>query len=88
MTAGQEKHLVCIWQQHKGMFMHLCRMNDFIVLNQAKLEVSEKAQIACNWNPDILLGDTMTKDDRALKDAMEIWVRIVWASYYNVQMPL
>lgn len=37
VATCQEKHLICIGHCHKGMFMHLCRMKDFIELNQIEV---------------------------------------------------
>ena len=37
--------------------------------NEAKLEVSEKLQEACNWNADILWRDDLTEEDRVFQEA-------------------
>lgn len=37
VATCQEKHLICIGHCHKGMLMHLCRMKDFIELNQIEV---------------------------------------------------
>ena len=49
-------------------------MND--TSNEAKLDVSEKIQEACDWNADILWRDRLTEDDRVFQEAKR-GVRIV-----------
>lgn len=44
--------------------------------NEAKLDVSEKLQEACDWNADVLWGDRLTEDDRVFQEA-KMGVRIV-----------
>lgn len=49
-------------------------MND--LSNEAKLDVSEKLQNACNWNADILWADRIDDTERIMQEA-RLGVRIV-----------
>lgn len=38
--------------------------------NKTRNEISEKIQLACNWNADIIWMDHLSKNDRIYKDIM------------------
>lgn len=44
------------------------KLKDGCLSTQVKSEISEKIQIACNWNADILWRDRLDESDRVLHD--------------------
>lgn len=68
MLFGSSTNMRCTPKSDLDMVIRL--LPEF-VNSSAKNEISEKVQIACDWNADILWYDRLSPNDRVYKECLE-----------------